>query len=303
MKLKEIIIITTILGTIIGGLLFYDNTEHSPRQVNQVLPKHGSSLESLILSYGAHPFDPDLPNQYYVGASDYVIQNTDPRILADVLNSGLNFAKSRLKNKPIYACSLARIAYYMDDEFYQPIAFNLFQEAAAAGSPVAHYYLTTLVEDDSLAIYHLEESERLGFITIDQNFNEQEDNNESKIADNDFFSAFNYSDLIKASYHKDYSALKQEGLMAKAILLTIHNYLSSELILWYSNPEIHLEVDHEITRKLEAIAASWISKQSFSNSLLSMAHQDAQRLALLYDDDPGLFREIYSGLVQYLKQF
>lgn len=280
---------------LIGGISFIgcENDNSKDEFLDSEILLSDDDIGSSIDYYAGHPADPQLPENV-IGATDDVLEATEPRELADIIAQGIDFALDEVDNEPRYLFALGRAAYVLG---YYKKAEEWLSLAADNGSAASKAYLGYLEfyenEDILKAKTLLEEAEKGGFKTEHTKEVYEACNFDPKKME------FNRSDLISAFYNKDWNTLDVSQLRVIAYIGKVHNTLWGNDILWLAEEktEILMELDPALSASLTGL----LFGNNESDVLLSAAVQDARRLALLYKTNPIAFRRIYSGMAEYFK--
>ncbi len=257
-----------------------------------------SELAEMIDYYAGHPSDPHLPYGV-LGASDEVIEATDPRELADLIIEGKDFALKEVKRNPRYLFSLGRIAYFLN---YDKKANKWLSLAADNGSPAANAYLGYMA-------YYNDNNPKKALTYLNKALSSKYDDSELReILGYCNFNAedegFNNKGVISALYNRNWSFIDRDE-KNKFYLAKIHETLWSNDILWLADDsKILLELDPSLSKTKESWlerGVSFFGGKSALDAMQSVAIQDAKRLAILYNTNPTAFKHIYSGISQYMK--
>lgn len=258
------------------------------------------SITDVIDYYGGDPDDPQLPDDV-IGATDEVLEATDPRELADILAQGNQVALEEVSDKPRYLFALGRIAYFLG---YHNKALNWLEIAAENGSSAANAHLgyIALYETGDIA----EAKKRLQMAKDGSFVGEKF---ETAYKDCNFVPdeiGFNQKELISAFYNEDWSTL-QASNETSLYIAKVHNTLWNNDILWLAEePKILMELDAELSKSttgiLEVLLSGFLGRDKV-DAFLSSSVQDAKRLALLYNTNPQAFKKIYAGMVKYHKKY
>lgn len=279
------------------------------------------SIIDLIDEMAGLPSDPDLPGNV-LGASDLVLESTNPRELADLITMGLNLAKKNVNHSPRSLLYLGRVGYYLG----YPQSINWVRNAAKNGSKSAIAYLGYIYYDKD----EYEKSKQWLVKAINLDYSDEgqvqtllDELNSTNITDNDWFNQFNRPDIIKALYDTDFGLLS-DWTMTSYYIGAIQNTLwESEILFLVNDVNFILELDPSISAKLGLVSKKtkdlgivsagklgsmfgeflgYHADELEQISLITdQATQDARRLALLYEDNPEAFRKIYQSMSTYSK--
>lgn len=250
-------------------------------------------MADYIDEYFGHPDDPDYPSGF-LGPSDEIIESSDPREVLALINEGLSFAKSRVKEEPRFLFAIGRAAYLFN---YPQQAKAWLTEAANNGSAPAKAYLGFMAyesEDIPGAGAYLKRA-------MDEGFKNQA--TEGVYLACNFIAGkedFERPDLINALYHGDFASLKNDS-QASFYISKMHATLWEYDILWVAeDSNILLELDPKLNKKAQNILER-VFGNSVSEIALPEAVKDARSLAILYNYNPVAFRKIYSGMREFMK--
>lgn len=270
-----------------------------------------AEIISFIDEYGGHPSDSTLPENA-LGATDIVLQSTNPRELADVLKLGLEVAKKNAKQMPRLQFALGRIAYELG---YDKRAVELFEESARNGSAPANYYLGYIYINEGR---ESEGREKIKFAAANK-FGDYNSDDGTELFPYTFYD-FNIPDYVEALYNNDLEFLLQEQhrVLASYYIGTIQNTLwETDILFLVENADFILNLDPIVSVNLgfisnEAKSFKWLpilrdflkgSGESDRISLITdQAVQDARRLAIMYGQNPEAFNQIYATIVKFSKQ-
>lgn len=288
-----------VLILILTVLLFNCNKSKSIKSVGNVgvsTSSENTDIGFLIDHYMGHPNDTQLSLDV-LGVTDEVLEASDPRELANIIEQGMFFAIDEVEQDPHYLFGLARAAYFLD---YGTKAVEWLKTASENGSAAAQAYLGYIAyyEEENLekAIEHLNLAANGGFK------DPQVDEVLALCNYNPINEKFNKGDIITALFDKNWSYVdsneEHEFYLAK-----VHETLWNNDILWLAeDPEILLELNPELSKT----SAAWIERffgffglKSGADALQTAAIQDAKRLAILYNTNPIAFRKIYNGISEY----
>lgn len=267
-----------------------------------------SVLAAMIDDYAGHPDDPRLPAES-IGASDEVLEATDLRELANVVNSGIGFALENVEKEPRFLFALGRAAEVLG---YYEKSFLWLEEAAENGSAAAWAQLAysySYDEEYTTAREYIQNATDGGFNNEETAyFLEQLDAIES-------FNDFGRRDWIEAFYKKDLSALSPNSITEKYVLNyyvgKIQNTLwSNDILFLIEDTSIFLELDPLVSAKF-GVWSKTVDENGGSDFarygvfgdeyrlIADQATQDARRLAMLYEFSPNFFLKVYEGIKIY----
>ncbi|MDO5980947.1 hypothetical protein [Flavivirga spongiicola] len=282
----------------IAVIPFLSNCEmqKSSKNDNDFESYDDNDIALLIDRYCGHPNDAQITLEA-LGATDEVLEASDPRDIANLIEDSKEFALDKVEEDPHYLFGLGRAAYFFG---YNQKATQWLNIAAENGSAAANAYLgyISYYEDENVdkALSYLEIAMQKGFNDLQVkevygycNYNPKKEK-------------FNEVGIITALFNKDWSYINNKEL-SEFYLAKLHETLWSNDILWLAeDPKILLELDPALSRTTAAWVErgfSFLGLGSGANAMQSSAIQDAKRLAILYNSNPIAFRRIYNSISEY----
>ncbi|MCR9248581.1 MAG: hypothetical protein NXI31_26440 [bacterium] len=317
------------------GLLFFALPSSAAAQDPEPEANYQLELGPLIDSMAGHPEDPQLP-EGQLGASDDVLLATSPMDIAELLRSGIDFARTEGRS-PRFLFALGRAALAHG---YASAAERLLTDAAAGGSLAATAHLGLLAESRQ----RFEVAGRLLQQAVDGGFAPPAIADALRRVRFARFdpTAFRRSDFIGA-LHRGEGLRELQGLFGLTYIAEMATFLTSDQVLFLTeDPRLLLEIDPALPyyAAKRVLRSPQATREAMSNSplaamgdmLMTMAEkrrsgagileeatsaftagaermepiellkkraaQDGRRLAILYGQNPAAFRQIAANMAR-----
>lgn len=248
--------------------------------------------EHFIDAFAGDPFDPDLPEDY-IGVPTEVLANSDPDAVNELFRICFDFAIKDSIENPRFIYAMARTGYLHG---YSSKAVAWLEIAARNNSVGAKAMLAEILfyEPNSREI-----AERLYRDVVASNY-KREDLDELFKYDLQYIeSQFNYGQEISLLLQGESVANPE----LKLISTEINNFLWSNDALWLVEDQemfLVLRPPLNVENNFGEVVTDMLSNYITSGKkeiIRPKSVQDARRLALMYDRDPGRFMQVYNVLM------
>ncbi len=246
----------------------------------------------FIDAFAGDPFDPDLPEEY-IGVPTEILANSDPEAVNELFRICFDFAIEDSIENPRFIYAMGRTGYLHG---YASKAIEWLGIAARNNSIGAKAMLAEILfyEPDAREI-----AEELYQNALASNYRREDLDELFKYNLQHIENEFNYG--------QDISLLLQGKSVAnselKLISTEINNFLWSNDALWLvENQEMFLvlrpplNVENNAGEVITNMITDYITSGK-KELIRPKSMQDARRLALMYDRDPGRFMQIYNVLM------